>query len=425
MAGLISRAGVLFAALAAATTLVACGGGGGGGTSIGTSTIPSTPATNPPPPRSQTASTTTGIAYIPGNGLGHTDPYAMTVVQYEDTTGAVMATPVVNEYGAGLLANQIISDPGGTAAVAIVGGSSNLQADAVEALSLNGTPAGLGSTANVQSLVGSPISIALMPDNDTLLVQGSTTESFGVLTGAKTGNFVSQGTFSYPQGLNPSVIALAVSPDGKTLIARGQSQTFVYAITASNGQYTLTQTANDSVLNGSIKGRGALAFDPVDSSKALFGYLAYGDQVMLETGLPSSPANGASIRLSGNTVNSLAFTPDGNYAVVGTKGGIYVLTGMGAGSLATVAQSTGTAYSMPFVDPTGSPQTTANVLSVGVSYDGKYVSAIATYNDATNQQHEALLVAPITNGVIGNGTIAVLDLKTFGAVLGTDDVLFR
>lgn len=421
----------LFASsIAAATLLAACGGGGGGGTTPSSPVLPPTSTSTPTPtPAPQTPSTTSGIAYVPG-GFNNADPYSMTVVQFEDTTGKLLATPIVSEYGTGqqgIPIAQIAMGPDGSTAAAITQSAGLVPNSLTNASVANAQFSATGNPFDVRSALSQPVSAVVMPDNATVVATGST--NIGEITGLKAGSPTVQSA-PYPYVSDPNMLALAVSPDGKTLISRGSSQTYIWSIAASSDPsytYQLNSTGQDAALDGSVSGRGDMAFDPADGSKALFGWMATGDQLTLETGMPAAPAESATIRLNGSTLYSIAFTPDGKYAVIGSHDGIYVVTGVASNALTDVAQNGSNGiYATSFTDNAGGSQQLAAVYSVGVTTDGKYVEALAAYLDGLGVSHEALLAIPIdSTGKLGSASTLVPDIKTHGSVLYTDGTLFR
>jgi len=90
---------------------------------------------------------------------------------------------------------------------------------------------------------------------------------------------------------------------------------------------------------------------------------------------------------------SVAISPDGKLAVVGTGNGLLLYRGVDTGTLVEVGSS---AYA-PNYSLSGNPVTLGSISTLGITLDGKYVAA----GDSTNK---ALVVIPLS--ATGFGTPA-------------------
>jgi hypothetical protein len=83
-----------------------------------------------------------------------------------------------------------------------------------------------------------------------------------------------------------------------------------------------------------------------------------------------------------STPHSVVITPNGQYAIVGTDAGLYVVNGVNGGALTPVAPfapgPVSGVSSPAFVGCDANPHTLLNVASVGFSLDAKYLIALGT-----------------------------------------------
>jgi hypothetical protein len=161
-------------------------------------------------------------------------------------------------------------------------------------------------------------------------------------------------------------------------------------------------------------GRGVMAFSPSDSSRAFLGEVgAAATQVALVSGLPFSITRSNPLALTGGRVNSVAVAPSGTYAAVGADDGLFVISGIGSGSLSIVGQGASKSkapYRPNYKGADGKYHPVENVTSVGFSSDGLYLAA---------------LVSLFANSPGGGarGTLVVLPFNTSSGVLSAPAVV--
>lgn len=204
------------------------------------------------------------------------------------------------------------------------------------------------------SVVGRP-SIALGPDGETILVRGDKDLIAFAITPTAAGYFL-----IYPEAGN-------TTPITGTAIGTGQSLSLAYPAGLSGGNY----------------GRGLIAFAPNTAARALIGGNSSSpDVISLINQIPNNLTPASSLTLSA-PVTSVAISPSGNYAAVGTTNGI-VIVGVGSGTLGTVQQTVFTASPITFArTDTGASTPLAKIVSVAFSADGGYVLALADDGDNT------------------------------------------
>ncbi len=208
-----------------------------------------------------------------------------------------------------------------------------------------------------------------------------------------------------------------VNSDGSTTInalVRGTQDLLVFKVTPTASGYQFNAMADDTTLGSytTLRGTGAVAFDPADVGRALIGGTSTagtGNVLTLVTGMPTAITQSSTITLPGATqIRSIAITTAGEFAVVGTDVGIFSIGGINGDSLSIVA---------PFVQNTAAPSANAphytacnsanvnltNISSVGISSDQQYLVALGSnpavtcasgYNDAI----VALPYNPATGG---------------------------
>jgi len=169
-------------------------------------------------------------------------------------------------------------------------------------------------------------------------------------------------------------------------LARGPQDLLAFNVTTVGTGYQFDATADDTTLgsNTTLRGSGALAFDPLDATRALLGGTSDGTGTLLTlvTGLPANITKASTLSLPGN-IRGIAVSGNGAYGVVATDVGIVVVKGIDTGTLSLVAPFAANPAAASASAPTyrtcaGSTAGLTNVASVGVSADTKYLVALGT-----------------------------------------------
>lgn len=425
---------VFLAALTAVAALTACGGGGGGS--------PSVPVVNPQPtsaptatPAPQTASTTTGIAYL-SNAYDSTK--AMQVVQYEDVSGNVMATPIVQTFATadGSTLGQLVADTNYGIAGIMLEGAGSLDMSKVQEASLGGGTFTLtGSVLDMSGSAKAPLhSLTMSADGSLMLVQGADAQNYYAVGSVFSGAPAVLGAIPYPTPA-PGTIAqtwnprnLAIGPDTKSVTIRGSADTKFYSITSTptgtgtvNYSFTLTGSIPSVASSGTLDGIGTMAYT-ADGAHEIFGNMSTGSDLTMVSGIPASPTAGSTITLAPTgTIHAIAVAPSGSFAAVGSGGGLFIVGGIASGSLAQA----GSNYAGTFTASDGSTQSVGNVTAVGFSTDAKFIAAIVNYVLASGVAHDSLIVVPVdASGNLGAMAAHVNDVNAASG-LSTDFALFR
>ncbi|GAC1396051.1 MAG: hypothetical protein NVSMB59_14740 [Vulcanimicrobiaceae bacterium] len=181
---------------------------------------------------------------------------------------------------------------------------------------------------------------------------------------------------SQSSGGNFSVVALA----------RGPQDLLAFSVSAVGTGYRFDAQSDDTTLGSgaTLRGSGAIAFSPLDASRALVGGTSGGasTQLTLVTGMPSKLVSSSTLGLPG-AIRSIAVTANGAFGVVGTDVGIVVVKGVDTGTLSFVAPFAPNPAAPSASAPTyrtcsGAPAALTNVASVGVSADARYLVALGT-----------------------------------------------
>jgi hypothetical protein len=201
---------------------------------------------------------------------------------------------------------------------------------------------------------------------------------------------------------------MILSVDGHSLLLRG-GDLVSYAVTGAPQGYSISYNAASNTLGtrGPITGRGAMAFSPVDSTRAVAVQGPGASDVNLITGLPGAITLSSHTTLTpAATALSVALTPAGNFAVVGTDVGVFVVGGVATSALAQVNPAGG-AFSPSYTDSFGATRKLANATSIGVSGDGKFVAALVAETSGTALR-ASLVVLPLdVNGNLANPAVVV------------------
>ncbi len=213
-----------------------------------------------------------------------------------------------------------------------------------------------------------------------------------------------------------SIVRVGESTSGSSLrlvaLARGPQDLLVFNVTSVGSGYQFDATADDTTLGSAttLRGNGAIAFDPIDATRALVGGASNGasTQLTLVTGMPASLTHASTLALPGN-IRSIAITSNGAFGVVGTDVGIVVVKGVDTGTLSLVAPFAANAAATSASAPTyttcnGTTATLTNVASVGLaSPNSQYLVALGTSPGVTcTSGYNASIVAVPFNATTGS-----------------------
>lgn len=352
-----------------------------------------------PAPGGSTTVSNLGIALVAddGNGSGNSSS-ALQVINLYDSNGNPLATPTIKYLhydGAYDIDGQALT-PDGSQGILVDGGNtirffSNVQ---------TGVPLASTTTLDVSAYGGDGDSVAIMPNGDEAVVSADSSTELLLVSGIVSGNPKEATTIPIPGNRDGVVI----SNDGAVLLARGNGGLTVFSIapvTPAPGtlggmvSHSFTQTADITTL-GSISedGRNGIAISPKDSSRAVIVGSSSNTSLAiatLVTGVPGSPTVGTSVTISGALmVLSVAITPDGKTAIVGTDAGIAMLSGVDTGTLTQV----GGLYAPTYAGSGGSV-TMGYVPTLGVTLDGKFVVVCDAGPFSSSVSSGSLLVIPI------------------------------
>jgi len=187
---------------------------------------------------------------------------------------------------------------------------------------------------------------------------------------------------------NPrSIVRIGTDPNQVVALARGPQDLLSFAVTLVGSGYQFDAKAIDATLgsNVTLRGSGAIAFDPQDAGRALVGgstAAGSGSTLTLVTGLPNTIVKSSTLALPGN-IRSIAATNNGTYGVVGTDAGIVVVKGLDTGTLSIVAPfapaaGIANASAPAYRTCTGATAALSSIYSVAISGDQRFLVALGT-----------------------------------------------
>ena len=342
---------------------------------------------------------------------------SLQVIHLFDATGSPLSTPSIKllPFTSANDIDGLALTPDGSQGIMVDGGNSVRFFSGQQ----TGTPVASAATVDISKYGGDGDSVAIMPNGDTAVVAGDT-NLLVVISGILSGNPQLATTIPCPATRD----GLVISNDGKTLLARGPNGLTVYSITPATPApgplggtlaFTFTQVTDIPALaaTNSEDGRDGMAFSPADPSHAVvIGADANGTPTInIITGLPSAPVTRTlrlqipvyhgprSIHVAASAKErkeqkekakritrltltgfasalSVAVTPDGKNAVVGTDSGLVLVSGVDSGTLAQVGPLFNPSFTA--TDPTSGAANTYQlglVNTLGITLDGKYVVA--------------------------------------------------
>jgi hypothetical protein len=179
----------------------------------------------------------------------------------------------------------------------------------------------------------------------------------------------------YPRG------NIAVSRDSTVVVVRGTNDLISYGISLVATGYQFKVFAEDDTLGygGTTlqRGQGIMAFDPEDSGRLLLGRTPLANQVTLVTTLPKTITHQSSITLPSPPL-SIAVTPNGEYAAVGTALGFFIIKGVNLTGLTLLPAYLSTpasegANSPAYVACDGKTHNLQNITSIGFTTDTHFI----------------------------------------------------
>jgi fibronectin type 3 domain-containing protein len=367
-----------------------------------------------PAPGSNTAVTNLGVALLADDGAGMADgSNGLQVVEIYDSNGNLLKTPTVSfldyEYAGNL--DALALTPDGSQGIVVNGGNSlrffsNVQTGFPEASIMTMSISNFGGTGN---------SVAILPNGDEAVLTGDAYSNLLVISGILSGKPVPATAISVPSTRD----GVVVSTDGTVMLARGPYGLTVYSIApvppvvGSLGgavAHSYTQVADLPALGtaGLLQdGRDGMALSPADSSRAV-AIAQSSPAIQLLTGLTSNaPTAGAAVALPAIPY-AVSISPDGKLAIVGTKSGLLMFSGVDTGALVQVGALYSPAYAL------GSGSVNLGLVStLGITLDGKNVVA----GDRTNR---ALVVIPYTSAGFASAPASVLGAM---AIPGNDQLV--
>lgn len=347
-----------------------------------------------------------GVAYVPdGGGAGQR---GVEVVHFEDTSGNLLAkpAPVAVVFPGAVEELAISSDT--TVGIGAMSRAAAAPYPLIQDLSgFTGASPVLVGPAYDAAIVPSPApnatptAAAVIPDIAGVAVLGTGQQSVGLAVGGTNGilatsaltnssfpfayggfaSFMpaSGSTVTVPAGTRNNITASPLSPTTGTftVLVRGQDL-LVYDVTQnlSGSGYLFTITAEDATLGTTpslLRGNGAMALTS-DGSRAVLAQAQGPDTVALITGLPTAIKVAATLTLPSRP-HSVAISPNGAYAAVGTDGGVFLVSGVSGSTLAMTGPLVAT-----YTGSDGLSHQLVNVSSVGFTLDGRYLVALALLN---------------------------------------------
>jgi hypothetical protein len=191
-------------------------------------------------------------------------------------------------------------------------------------------------------------------------------------------------TFTHPTGpdLPRTIVRVSAisTTTGPVALVRGQSDLLVYAISLVGSGYQFNETAEDATLGtgaslAPLRGKGNIALDPLDASRALLAGTTAGGSttITLLSGLPKSIVKSAPLVLpAGAIVRSMDIATNGERAIVGTDVGIFVISGVNSTALSLVppfhpSPLNNEANAIPYTNCNGAASVMTTIYSVGLS----------------------------------------------------------
>lgn len=431
------REAVLLASISVfALSLAACGGGSGGGSAVsgssGSSTDPgagvgagagsgSSSSSSGSSSSSSSSSASSGgsqSADAQGTIVLPNGASGVAVVHIEDANGSLMSTPnVTNVAAAGPV--TLVAEPPDFSQGLVAGGQT------VQTFNNATTSPQIADNVQVPS-AGTPISLSVIADTTFSVVQMSQLTGFistcftGGLHLTETAPGSGQ-TDLGPSG-QPTDIAFAVSPDGTGMVGANTGGWLdVYTLspmTTAHGE-NISGPVQIEGVTPSVTGRGAIAWNAT-SDRVLAGgpdgtlTVIANPQSLPPGSLPVNSQTNA-IDLPGSpAVSSIAFAPNGQYAIVATASGLFIVT---LDSQDYTPHVIAGPLDPSYVLPSGATYKLDQAQSIAITADGKYLVALT---DEPTQSNGTLVAMPID----ASGNVGAVGMIQSGllATQGVDDI---
>jgi fibronectin type 3 domain-containing protein len=341
-----------------------------------------------------------GVVLMADDGYGMADnSNGIQVIRLYDAKGNLLATPTISylDYPGQPDLDGAALTPDGSEGI-IVDGTNDLSfLSAVQ----TGTPVASSTVLDISTWGSDGDSVAILPNGDEAVVSEDTSNPANLLivSGILSGNTAAADLITVPATRDGVVI----SWDGATMLARGPSGLTVFSVTpitpapgslGGTVSNKYTQIADFVTLgtHGSLEdGRDGMALSLADSTRAVVVNPTTETIVPL-TGLPASPVVGTPVSFPSGvtTAYSVAISPDGKLAVVGTNNGLLLYSGVDTGKLVEV----GVKLYTPNYSLNGQQVALGAINTLGITLDQKYVAAA----DSTNK---ALVVIPLSASGFG------------------------
>ncbi len=342
------------------------------------------------------------------------------VVHIEDANGALLATPVVtNISAAGPV--TLVAEPADFSQGLVIG------AQDVQTFNNAATSPQITDDVQMPSGAGTPISASVIADTTFSVIQTTQLQSYfsTCFTGGLHLTETAPGSDqpALPPAGQATDIAWLVSPDGSRLVgfdvAGGFDFTALSPMTTAHGENT-QGTGSVAGPIPSITGRGALAWDagsdtvvaggPDGSLTVISGIQATqnGDPV------PASSYTTNSMYLPGTpAVASVAYAPNGQYVVVATASGLFIVSVSGSGVPSVIAGPLDPSYTLS----DGSTYQLDHAQSIAITADGNFLVALTDEPSPTN----GTLVAMSIDASGNIGAVGMIQ-SGFLATQGVDDL---
>jgi hypothetical protein len=194
--------------------------------------------------------------------------------------------------------------------------------------------------------------------------------------------------FSGPNYTLPNPVSfprtiVRISPGATTAgtsiaLVRGQNDLLSFQISLVGSGYQFNLVAQNLALGTgtALRGNGNIAFDPADVTRVLLGGTTAGGSNVLTLidGLPAAITPVSSLTLPiGATVHSIEIASNGQFAVVGTDVGIFVVNGVNSTTLSLVSPPfsrsplSSLANAIPYTNCNGTASMLTTIYSIGLS----------------------------------------------------------
>ena len=225
-------------------------------------------------------------------------------------------------------------------------------------LSVEPTAVPTGTTTSDPSATATPANAPLLSDAQSVAILGGSSAAVALALGVPAagatpaivaltsltnappqyGNAVPFSGSSYTLPSPPSyfrnIVKIGTDTSGNTVaLVRGPQDLLAFgiAIVATGYQFNLKAEDTNLGSNATLRGSGAMAFDPVSSGRALIGGTTAGGgaTLTLVTGLPTAITETATLTLpSATSIRSIAIANTGVFALVATDVGIFSINGV-------------------------------------------------------------------------------------------------